>query len=61
MIFLYRIWYDGIRQLMTKLSQVIYKGDKIRTWLKNTYIHQYNISGGLGPTTADAISVRDYI
>ncbi|VVC34658.1 Hypothetical protein CINCED_3A005174 [Cinara cedri] len=50
-----KVWYDGIRQLMTKLAQVIYKGDKVSIWLKNTYIHEYTTSGGRGPTTADAI------
>jgi len=43
--------------VIQKLRNVIQTVDKRSIWLKNNYVHQYIISSGRGPMTADAIRV----
>lgn len=47
--------------MIKKLREVLQKEEKHIMWLKNNYVHQYIISSGRGPMTADAIRVSNTI
>lgn len=47
--------------MIQKLRNVIQTVDKRSIWLKNNYVHQYIISSGRGPMTADAIRVSRFL
>lgn len=53
------VWHEGLKKVIEKLREVIKTVDKRTIWLKNNYVHQYIVSAGRGPMTADAIRVSD--
>jgi len=55
------IWHRGLKAVIQKLRNVIQSVDKRSIWLKNNYVHQYIVSYGRGPMTADAIRVSSIL